>query len=286
MNRLYTDVAELSLSLKTATLSRLAATILPVAKLMKISGQINTHLPPGISLLKPVKPENLHFFYSKMRVHAVTFPGTIRLLIKILLKDVQSSYAAYRVIPLPIYLPELQRQVQWGRKEKWFAISADHRSYYELENDYKFFCKFGEIDFCEINTSQMDRSQDSCLSGLYFSKTEKVLKFCEKVILRENFNPVFTRVNTWIYSVNQTYVFELKCQNGSIGEKMTLQGTGWVQQPDDCDMIHEAMTLKAQKTFNSEYTTDTRAIHVPALNTMFTQTDKCYRPNPRKLAKL
>jgi hypothetical protein len=33
---------------------------------------------------------------------------------------------------------------------------------------------------------------------------------------RENFNAVFTRagtrVNTWIYSVNQTYLFELKCQ--------------------------------------------------------------------------
>lgn len=105
-----------------------------------------------------------------------------------------------------------------GREEQWFAVSADHRSHYEPEQNYRSYCKFVEMNFCEITTPQTDLSQDWCLSGFFFGKIEKALKLCEKIILPQNFNPLFrrivTRINTWVYSVDQTYHLELKCRNG------------------------------------------------------------------------
>jgi hypothetical protein len=62
----------------------------------------------------------------------------------------------------------------------------------------------------------MERSYDSCLSGLFYGKNDVILRHRERVVVGQNFNPVIRRVNTnqslWVYSVNRPYTFEAKCE--------------------------------------------------------------------------
>ena len=269
----YTDVTELAMGLELAALNRLAATLMPVDRLTEVLRQITVHLPPGLNFLRPVKPEFMYIFYTTMSVHAVTFDGVIRLIIQIPLKETQSTYSVYRVLPLPTYSHEVGRHVQIGRKDKWFAVSADHRAYYELEHGYQSNCKFGHITFCEVTTPRMDRSRDSCLSGLFYGKDESILNYCEKFIVRQKFNPILRRAKTnhglWVYSVDQSYTFEARCETAPTTRKVVLEGAGWVVQPEGCIWVHEEMTLEARRSFHSDYTVERNPVILPTIRTLF-----------------
>jgi hypothetical protein len=134
--RIFTDVTELAMGLELAAFNRLAVTLMPIDRLTEVLQQISVHLPPGLKFLRPVKSEFMYVFYSTMSVYAVTYDGLIRLLIQIPLKEIQNTFAVYNIIPLPTYSHELGRYVQMGHTDKWFAVSADHRTYYELEPGY------------------------------------------------------------------------------------------------------------------------------------------------------
>jgi hypothetical protein len=102
----------------------------------------------------------MNVFYTNMQVHAVTYDGPIRLLIQIPLREMHSTYAFYKVIPLPTYSVELGRHNQIDYTDKLFAVSADRRTYYELEPGYRSNCKFGHVNFCQVTSPRMCRSYD------------------------------------------------------------------------------------------------------------------------------
>jgi hypothetical protein len=70
--RVYSDVIEVALGLELAALTRLAAILMPVDRLMEVVRQITVHVPPEFSCLRPVKAGFMYVFYSTMQVHAVT----------------------------------------------------------------------------------------------------------------------------------------------------------------------------------------------------------------------
>jgi hypothetical protein len=213
-----------------------------------------------------------------MLVHAVTYDGVIRLLIQIPLREVQSTYAVYRAIPLPTYSHELGKHIQIGHEDKWFAVSVDQRAYYELEPGYYRDCKFGHVNFCEVTSPRIDRSHGSCLSGLFYGKDEEILRHCERIIVGQNFNPVMRRMKTnqglWVYSLNRPITFEEKCEATREPRKVVLRDAGWIKQPEGCDWAHEDMLLKAWRSLQSSYTVEPNPVLLPKIKTLFLNNER------------
>ena len=119
----------------------------------------------------------------------------------------------------------------------------------------------------------MDRSHDSCLSGLYYGKDEQILKYCEKFIVGQKFSPVIRRVKTnhglWVYSVDRPYTFEARCETAPTTREVILKGAGCVVQPEGCDWAHEEMTLEAWRSFQSSYTVEQTPVLLPKIKTLF-----------------
>jgi hypothetical protein len=103
----------------------------------------------------------MYVFYANMQEHAVNYDGPIMLLIRIPLRETQSTYAVYKVIPLPTCSIQLGIHIQIGYTDKLFSFSTYRRTYYELEPEYRSNCKFGHVNFCEITSPRVDRSYDS-----------------------------------------------------------------------------------------------------------------------------
>ena len=276
--RVYADVTELAMGLELAALNRLAAILMPVDRLTEVLQQITVHLPPGLNFLRPVKSEFMYVFYSVMQVHAITYDGVIRLLIQMPLREVQSTYAVYRAIPLPTYSPEMGRYIQINHEDKWLAVSADRRAYYELEPEYYRNCKFGHVNFCEVTSPRMDRSHDSCLGGLFYGKGDEILKYCERSIVGKDFKPVMRRLKTnqdlWVYSVSRPITFEERCGDTRKPREVVLRDAGWIQQPEGCDWTNENMALKAWRSLQSSYTVEYHPVLLPKIRTLFLKNER------------
>jgi hypothetical protein len=104
------------------------------------------------------------------------------------------------------------------------------------------------------------------LKWIIFGKVTEVLNYHGQIILPQNLNPTFRRVetkrNTWIYSVYQTYHYELLGQKGSIEQEIATKWPVWVQQPHSSDDIHETMKLRSQQVVRAECVMDIKAIHI------------------------
>lgn len=134
---------------------------MPVGRLREIWQQITVHLSAVLNSLRLVQSEFMYVFYANMQVHVVTYDGLIRLLIQIPLREMQSTHAVYKVIPLTTYSIELGIHIQIGYTDKLFAVSTDRRTYYELGPGYRSNCKVGHVNFCKISSPRVDRSYDS-----------------------------------------------------------------------------------------------------------------------------
>jgi len=142
-----------------------------------------------------------------------------------------------------------------------------------LEPGYRRNCKQCHVSFCEMTSPRMDCSYNSCLSGLFYGTTKVTLRQCDRDVLSPNFNPVKRRMRTnhslWVYSVNQTYTFEVKCETVRGTWKITLKGTGLVVQPEACDWVHETMTLKDWRSFQSSHMEESNPVPLPKIKTLF-----------------
>jgi hypothetical protein len=66
-------------------------------------------------------------------------------------------------------------------------------------------CQIGVFAICEATFPFVRKIRASCSSALYFRQAEFAHENCRKVILKENFNPVWLQVKGvhpfWIYSL-------------------------------------------------------------------------------------
>lgn len=208
----------------------------------------------------------------------MNYEGVIRLFIQIPLREIQSTYVVYRSFPLPTNFHELGRHIQIGHEDKWLAVSADRRTYYELEPGYYRDCKFGHVNFCEVTSPRMDLSHDSCLNGLFYGKDEEILRHYKRNIVGKNFNPVMRRMKTnqglWVYSVNRPITFEEKCEGAREHREVVLRDAGWIKQPGGCDWAHEDMVLKAWRSLQSSYTMESNPVILPKIKTLFLNNER------------
>ena len=94
-----------------------------------------------------------------------------------------------------------------------------------------------------------------------------------KNLVRQKFGPIIRRAKTnhglWVYSVDQSYTFEARCETAPTTRKVVLEGAGWVVQPEGCIWVHEEMTLEARRSFHSDYTVERNPVLLPTIRTLF-----------------
>jgi hypothetical protein len=75
--------------------------------------------------------------------------------------------------------------------------------------------------------------------------------------------------NLWVYSVNQTCTFEIKCETTQGTREITLKGAGLVVQPDVCDWVHEAITMKDWRSFQTGHMEESNSVPLTKIDMVF-----------------
>jgi len=114
------------------------------------------------------------------------------------------------------------------------------------------------------------------LKWIVFGKVTKVINYHEQIIFPQNLNHIFRRVgtkrNTCVYSVDQTYCYELlpvsKRQHGI----RNCYRMGWMgQQPDNSDDIQKTLKLRSKQMLRAECVMDIKAIHIHRSGELFSK---------------
>jgi hypothetical protein len=252
--KVYTDITNLALSLDIAALHKLTASLLPSHKFFEILRDIHVQLDQGYSLITNLKPENMHLFYASAEIAALATSDAIRLIVQIPLRTERRTYVVYSPIPLPTWEPNLGKFIQVQAGDKKIAIASDRRSYMILPRGYFQNCKEGIVVICLGTVPITARTQETCLSGLFFGTEGHEL--CSREIVREGFAPIFRKLpvgNSWLYSVEGLMKVECKCVGPQEcpSNVTVIQGTGIIRQTEGCDLYTGQLTLPASRQFES-----------------------------------
>jgi len=68
-----------------------------------------------------------------------------------------------------------------------------------------------------------------------------------------------------------------------MGKKITIQGDGWLKQPNNCDLILEAIKLKEQQAFESVYTMESKISDVLRTQYLFFTDEQVLQANTDSL---
>jgi hypothetical protein len=163
----------------------------------------------------------MYIYYDVSRVQAYATIGAIRLVVRILLRGANRIMTLYRVEPLPKYSATINRSIQIEPESGYFAMT-ENRQYYSLlqEADIQH-CDHGLITICDAIFPLIHKQVPSCTSALYFGQDKVVHDFCRKLILQENFKPLWIYARnknaSWVYSLPSTTRVTKNCKVKELG---------------------------------------------------------------------
>ncbi|PNF30504.1 hypothetical protein B7P43_G10878 [Cryptotermes secundus] len=192
--KMYTAISSITLSLDLAMTHRLTASLLPSHKLFAILRDIYVQLEQGYSFITALKPENFHVFYASAQVAVLATEEAIRLVIQLPLRHEKRTYLVYDPVALPTFEPNLGKFIRIHTGTEKLAVSSDRRSYMLLPADYIKNCQEGVITICQGVVPTIERTDETCLSSLYFGTTHGY-SLCSREIVSNDFRPIFRKLS-------------------------------------------------------------------------------------------
>jgi hypothetical protein len=169
-----------------------------------------------------------------------------------------------------------------------YLAVTENRQYYSLLTTADLQqCKKGLFKICEATFPFIHKTRATCASALYFGQIEFVHKMCRKVILVENFNPVWLQdkgpLPFWIYSPPSSIIVTKRSKvNGTTSSSIELTNTGILDEDTNCQFysedfvtgirrIHQCLTHQQSGATSTpagaDHTRGAQPDHVRAANT-------------------
>jgi hypothetical protein len=262
--------------LDVTSTGKLSAILVPPHNLSQILQQVTLKLPNDVLLLAGTNLENMFVYYEVSKVHAYTTSSEIRVIIRIPLRGSERVMNLYKTVPLPVYEPTLKRYMQITPDTVYMAVT-ESRQYYSLLTSADFQnCQQGMFTICDSEFPLYHKATPSYSGALYFGKHDLAHEHCDKVILREDFKPVWIHQkgipNFWIYSlpapIKVTKTYKVKGITNSID--VDLEGTGILYEEENCQIFSEDFLLLSTASGQTNFTLTRGQVVVPELPELLT----------------
>jgi hypothetical protein len=178
-----------------------------------------------------------------------TTTTAIRLVVRLPLRGADRVMILFKSVPLPVYSEILGRHVQIEPETLYLAVTENGQYYSLLTTADLQKCQLGLFAICEATFPFIHKTRASCSSAFYFGQVEFAHQNCRKIILRENFNPVWLHVKGihpfWIYSLPSTIVVTKSCKTNRTTQSstLTLSNTGTLTEDTHCQFYSEDFVL-------------------------------------------
>jgi hypothetical protein len=247
--RLQQELMQLHEGLDVTSSGRLSSVLIPLNNLSALLQQIALKLPRDVSFITSTDIDNMYVYYDVARVQAYATVNAIHLVVRIPLRGAYRIMTLYRVEPLPTFSTLIKRPMQIEPETTYFAVT-ENRQYYALlkEADIQN-CEHGLITICEANFPLIHKRVSSCMSALYFGHSKVAYILCRKLILQENFKPVWIYAKNknafWVYSLPAPTRVTKTCKvNGTTrSNDIMLTGAGILQEDTNCQYFSESFIL-------------------------------------------
>jgi hypothetical protein len=123
--QLQQSVMRLQEGLDITATGRLSSVLIPPHNLSAILQGVILKLPPGISLIAGFESEDMYIHYEVARVQAYATSTAIRLVVRLPLRGADRVMTLFRSVPLPVYLPALDRHIQIEPKTLYLAVTEN-----------------------------------------------------------------------------------------------------------------------------------------------------------------
>ncbi|RZF39193.1 hypothetical protein LSTR_LSTR014841 [Laodelphax striatellus] len=128
-------------SISPTSAGKLSSLLLPPQNLSVILQQVDSKLPPRLSLLTTTEIDQVYEYYHFVTVHAVSTAIGIRLFLEILLKSPNRYFTLYSVKPLPFLDTVSGQYIVTKVNEDFLAVSHDGQRYTTMTHS--------DVDKCE-----------------------------------------------------------------------------------------------------------------------------------------
>lgn len=239
---------------------------------LKILQNVEKELPPPVKFYIPVNLENIHSFYSIVRVHSYTTAHTLRVVMQLPLRNNDQLFQLFEVINYPVYDDNLKRWAQWDLPREKLLISKD-RMLYSLFKELTFDkeCQIGELTVCPIAEVLLSvHSRPSCAVELF---TKETTTHCKRKLISGLESPVLVKTPShWLYSASQEHKLTLKCYETNGQEYVTelkLRGVGVLEGTDKCYIIMSGFKIPACIHSSSQAFGLLTELKFPSLNSIY-----------------
>ena len=173
---------------------------------------IQKQLPPGLNLLEDPN-ENIWHYYKFLSITHTTHNDKIIMLIKIPLIDQDSSLDLYKIYNLPVFHPEINKEITYQIESQTLAVSSD-RNYITIPTESEFIeCTLASGHFCNIRSALYHvKSSSLCVVALFLKDPVNIDNMC-KLNVRNITSPraLYLDDGTWAIATSHTEQMEVTC---------------------------------------------------------------------------
>lgn len=166
---------------------------------------ISLKLPDNLKLLTSTDLDKIYIYYSIVKVHGIGISSKITLFIELPLKSSDKYFELYQIHTLPFFDRNLTKFVKIYQKHQYLASAKDRQTYMYLNNDDLLKYITGEYTICPADSPVYSRHV-TCLISIFLENVKGIQQSCWKVILPDDFSPVFNSVNLQLVETTSDHV--------------------------------------------------------------------------------
>ena len=171
MFQLVQQVDDLFNVVQCAMHGRLSIKLVNPIVLQNILRNVTLGLPESYGLIADTDIANIHLYYDLTAVFIVADTHCINLLLHIPLKSANCHFTLFKVVTLPT-LVSPDKFAQYNVDIAYFGLQFGQRAYFMLtETDYNHCEKKPSITICPVVTPVYSTQTVTCLSNLFFQRT-------------------------------------------------------------------------------------------------------------------
>ena len=208
INTLNSDVNQ-------ALLGSLSTSLIEPPQLMSILDDISKQLPVSLQL-KNFNNHHIMWYYKHLPVTVVPDDDKMHFVSIIPLIPLESLYTLYRVIVLPIPIPDTNRNSQIIVEGTHFAVSKKGDTFVILDEDELTKCAANEMTYCALHRAAMKLSKvQSCLASLYLNNENGIQNNCPVKVSDNHQFPVFQHLveGKWMIATREDILLHTRCNN-------------------------------------------------------------------------
>ena len=169
------SINKLSAALEDGLRGQLSTTLVEASELRDILTDISKQIPESFEL-KSFEGQKITWFYKNLPVVIIPDRATVHIVTVIPLIPRDSLFTLYRVVVLPLPVPDSEQSSEVIIEGTHFAVSNMGNSFVILDKDELAKCTKNELAYCPLHKASMNLARSPCCLGSLFLGNEPEVK--------------------------------------------------------------------------------------------------------------